>query len=211
MPTIGKFLFDKLLVWSKIGISKVCLLSSRVSAGLILPRAKTTFLVRFFSQWWWQWWCWWCLMMMVMGSMKMMIIFKDVISRKFPISSRFLTRGHSSGPHVFRWVNEYDTCNRDTCYQSIWYMQYRYLFSAQLKLRITKIMSTWFSDDDSAAADDGACCRWSWWWCWWLGWWGWQGWQEWQGPDDDDDDACKCDKSSPPVGWKKNNEEGHLL
>ena len=49
MPTIGKFLFDKLLVWSKIGISKVCLLSSRVSAGLILPRAKTTFLVRFFS------------------------------------------------------------------------------------------------------------------------------------------------------------------
>ena len=27
-------------------------------------------------------------------------------------------------------TNEYDTCNRDTCYQSIWYMQYRYLFSA---------------------------------------------------------------------------------
>ena len=47
------------------------------------------------------------LMLMVMESMKMMIIFKDVISRTFPISSRFQTRGHSSGPHVFRWVYEY--------------------------------------------------------------------------------------------------------
>ena len=67
------------------------------------------------------------MLMLMVASMKMMIIFKDVIGRTFPISSRFQTRGHSSGPHVFRWVNEYDTCNRDI---------------KKLKLRITKTMST---------------------------------------------------------------------